>query len=143
MPFPLRHRRDELAHIALRVPLPGVRVGPAPGGLGIQIIEGRLHHPRVEQQPFDPMAFPRAPGVGRLAVDVKVLADDAHLRLSRSGGRRLGWTIRATRFRWSDGLGEVGAASSRGQHDGQAGVARHTLRTKRLDFIGIHTTTRG
>ena len=46
------------------------------GGDGvIPIVENALHHARVHQQSFDAMPAPLAPGVSRLAVDVKRVAD--------------------------------------------------------------------
>ena len=54
---PLRHRGDELARVAVGVPLLRVGIGPLPDGLRVQVVEGRLHHPAVQQQAFDLLAF--------------------------------------------------------------------------------------
>src|SRR5262245_45065766 len=74
MATPFWHGRDELARIALRVPLARVRVSPARARLGIQVVEDRLHHSRVEQQPFDFLAVEAASFVGELAIDEELLA---------------------------------------------------------------------
>src|SRR5207248_2547445 len=57
-------------------PAAGVGIGPAVARVGVQVVERRLDHTRVEQQALDTVAPPGAALVGRLAVDPEVLAAD-------------------------------------------------------------------
>ena len=82
---PLGHRGEELARVPLRVPAAGVGVGPPADGRGVPIVERALHHPRVQQEAFDPVALPRPPLVGGAAVHVEGLAVDRHRGAARGG----------------------------------------------------------
>ncbi len=42
--LPRRHRGNELAHVALGIPRSAVGIGPAFGGLGIEVVEHTLDH---------------------------------------------------------------------------------------------------
>ena len=81
VPPVLGQHLDELARVALRLPGAGVRVSPAIARVRVEVIERRLDHARVEQQPLDPVAVPVPPPVGRLAVDPEVLAPNLDARL--------------------------------------------------------------
>lgn len=73
VPPPFRKGRDELANVAVRIPFPRVRIGPARTGCGIEIVEDGLHCPDVHQQPFDSRIPEPASLVGEFPVDEKLL----------------------------------------------------------------------
>ena len=83
--FPFGHGSDELADVTIGVPLAGVRIGPARGGFGIQVVVGCLDHARVEEEAFNAVTVPGAARVGGLAVEVEVLADDGDVGLFGRG----------------------------------------------------------
>ena len=80
---PLGHGGDELARVAVGVPLAGVGIVPLRARLVVQVVEDPLHHPRVEQEPLDLLAVPGAALVRRLAVDMEGVADDGDVRFAR------------------------------------------------------------
>ncbi len=84
---PFGHGRDEFAGVPIRVPFAAVGINPAGACLGVQIVEDRLHHPRVEEQPFDSLAVEGAAFVGERAVDEELLAANGDFRASRLDGR--------------------------------------------------------
>src|SRR5262249_28397927 len=85
MAAPLRHSGHELARVALRVPLHGVRIGPLPLGFDVPVVEDSLDHAGVHQQAFDAHPFVFASGIGRLAVDEEAGAIDGDLGFHRGG----------------------------------------------------------
>src|SRR6266545_2377708 len=83
---PGRHGRDELAGVALGVPLLRVGVRPQLHRLRIEVVENRLHHAAVEEQPLNVLAPPGSPLVSRLAIDPKLLT-------LNGDGRCSGWSV--------------------------------------------------
>ncbi len=89
MLFPFRHGTDKLVSVAVRVPAPGIGVGPLVPGIWVQIIEDALNHAGVGQQPLHFVPVPGAAWKSRFAVQVKLFPDDGNFRM-RFSFRRVG-----------------------------------------------------
>jgi hypothetical protein len=65
-----------LERCAAGLPDASTWIAPALACVLVQVIEGGLHHARVEQQAFDSVTIPVSTGVGRLSADPEVIAAD-------------------------------------------------------------------
>src|SRR5262249_17780303 len=74
--LPERHRSDELAGVALRVPR-SARVIPPAARFRIPIVEDALHHSGIEQQPLDAHPVVRAPDIRRGPVHDELASFDS------------------------------------------------------------------
>ncbi len=68
---------DELARVALGIPF-AVGIGPGATGRRVLVVGDGVGHAAVEQQSFDAMALPAAPGIGRHAIDREAAVGDGH-----------------------------------------------------------------
>jgi hypothetical protein len=82
---PRRHRGYAFAGVARGIERP-VGVGEVMARGRVQVVEDRLHHARVQQQPLDADAFEAPPRVGRPPVDQEPLALDVD-------GGGAGWNV--------------------------------------------------
>ncbi len=119
VPAPRGHDRDQLAGVALGVPLLRIRVRPAADRHRVAVVENGLHHARVEEQPFDLVAVPDAARVGRCAVDEELFSPDGDCGLARP---LLVAAARRTRQ-------QAGAAQAEAQPGTQGNQTHHNLPT--------------
>jgi hypothetical protein len=85
VPPPFRHRSNELAGVAFRVPFAGIGISPVCNRVRVTVIKYALDHTGVQEQSLDFMPVPFAPGISRFAVDIKFVTDNGNRRVA---GRR-------------------------------------------------------
>src|SRR5207302_6896243 len=71
--------RHELIRVALRIPLPRIRVGPLGNRVGVFVVEDGLRHAGIQEQ-----ALGRLSWRGQFSVDEKASALDCHDRVTRA-----------------------------------------------------------